>query len=175
MGKQFLTYEQQVFNLTQNKGLIIDDEEKAISVLKSNNYIRLHIYFQQFSENNRFIEGTTLDQILSAYEQDRSLRRLVSYYLETIEIKARSLVGHELGRAYGPDAFYDCSNFKNAVEWEKLIINLRMLQFVMKVMQLKIILEIALMGNQRYGLLWSIYLLEIYHAYLGYVIQEFKH
>jgi len=45
MGKQFLTYEQQVFNLTQNKGLIIDDEEKAISVLKSNNYIRLHIYF----------------------------------------------------------------------------------------------------------------------------------
>lgn len=120
MGKQFLTYEQQVFNLTQNKGLIIDDEEKAISVLKSNNYIRLHIYFQQFSENNRFIEGTTLDQILSAYEQDRSLRRLVSYYLETIEIKARSLVGHELGRAYGPDAFYDCSNFKNAVEWEKL-------------------------------------------------------
>ncbi len=120
MGNQFLTYEQQIFNLKENKGLIIEDEDKAISSLKSNNYIRLHVYFHQFSDNNKFIEGTTFDDILSAYEQDRSLRRLVSYYLEKIEIKARSLVGHELGRAYGPDAFYDCSNFKNAADWEKI-------------------------------------------------------
>jgi abortive infection bacteriophage resistance protein len=121
MTKPFLTQEQQLELLRDARGLIIDDEVIALKVLKSNNYYRLNAYFHQFMEGDKFILGTHLNTILQAYETDRILRRLLVEYLEKIEVKARCQVAHELGNEFGPKAFYDCSNFNNAVEWESII------------------------------------------------------
>jgi abortive infection bacteriophage resistance protein len=120
MPKIFLTLDEQIKLLRDTKGLIIEDVDHAREVLSDNNYYRLNAYFHQFLENDKFLKGTSLDSILKVYETDRCLRRLLLEFLEKIEIKARCGIGYELGREYGPEAFFDVANFKNAVEWENL-------------------------------------------------------
>lgn len=119
MAKDFLTQNQQV-DLLISRGLLINDREMAIQKLQSINYYRFNAYFHQFLNENTFIPGTSFDVILSAYEMDRKLRQIFLEHLEELEIKARCQLSHELGRFFGPLAFYECSNFNNAAVWEEL-------------------------------------------------------
>lgn len=120
MSKNFLTFDQQIELLRDTKGLIVEDIDLALLTLKTNNYYRLNAYFHQFLRNDIFIAGTTFNQILNIYNKDRLIRRAIIKYLEKIEIQARCQIGHELGRAYGPQAFFKCEIFKSAPEWENL-------------------------------------------------------
>ena len=119
MTKSFLTQNQQV-DLLIARGLSINNREIAIQKLQSINYYRFNTYFHQFLKDNTFIPGTTFDNILSAYEKDTILRRTILKHLEEIEVKTRCQLSHELGRRYGPLAFYECSNFSNASVWAEL-------------------------------------------------------
>lgn len=121
MAKKFLTFEQQIELLRDTKGLLIDDIDFARAILGSNNYYRLNAYFHQYLVEDKFVVGTSFNDIVRGYETDQLLRQVLRRYLEKIEIKARCQIGHELGRAYGPNAFFECDHYKNAAEWEKLL------------------------------------------------------
>jgi abortive infection bacteriophage resistance protein len=119
MVKPFRTHEEQI-SLLKSKGLIIKDESSALNILRSTNYYRLNAYFHQFLNDDTFLSGTTFETITEIYDVDRRLRRILSEHLEQIEIKTRCQVAYELAREFGPEIFYEYTNFKDFSQWEAL-------------------------------------------------------
>ena len=96
--KPYLTIDEQIKLLSSDRGLIIDDINKAKEALLNLNYYRLSGYSLTLRKNNKFYKGTHFDDILQIYNFDRDLRVLIFSYLEDIEISLRSHVATELGK-----------------------------------------------------------------------------
>ena len=92
--KQPKTYEEQI-ELFKRRGLIIEDEVSAITVLSKINYYRFSAYTLTFKKNNVFNENTSFDQIYSLYEFDRKLRLELLASLEQIEISFRAKISYK--------------------------------------------------------------------------------
>lgn len=101
-----LTYEQQI-ELLINRGLIVDDKERAIRLLGHISYYRLSAYMLPFKklENNNYLnqfkEGTRWDDVYNLYLFDRKLRLLVFDAIERIEISIRTQITYQLSHKYG--------------------------------------------------------------------------
>jgi abortive infection bacteriophage resistance protein len=97
-----------------DRGLVIDaPAEKQLARI---GYYRLSGYwfpFQDKENDDHFIRGTSLAQIIELYEFDRALRALLFEYAGIIEIQARTLIANHMGIECGtfahiePDNFYD--------------------------------------------------------------------
>lgn len=104
-GKPHLTFEQQVAHLRQ-KGMIIENEAKAISHLSQIGYYRLSAYWHPFkvrspaerADSEKLKEGTRFEHILALYGYDRSLRQLILEGIEIIEVSLRVEVAYRLGQ-----------------------------------------------------------------------------
>lgn len=110
--KQPKTYEEQI-ELFKRRGLIIEDEVSAITVLSKINYYRFSAYTLTFKKNNVFNENTSFDQLYSLYEFDRKLRLELLASLEQIEISFRAKISYYLANKYGSTPHLDVANFKN--------------------------------------------------------------
>ena len=122
--KPFLTYEQQLQVLI-DRGLIINDYDFALKVLKEVNYYRLEGYWYSYycnssKEIHTFYPGTTFEDIWRQYCFDKEIRSLVFKAISAIEIAFRTQFAYELGKAYGPFPFKK-ENFKfgSVAEWKK--------------------------------------------------------
>jgi abortive infection bacteriophage resistance protein len=104
-GKPHLTFGQQVAHLRE-KGMIIDDEARAISCLSQIGYYRLSAYWHPFKVRNaadgaygeRLKEGTRFEYVFALYEYDRALRQLILEGVEIIELSLRVEVAYRLGQ-----------------------------------------------------------------------------
>lgn len=102
-SKPHLTYRQQV-DLLRSRGLVINDRDRAEEMLTRIGYYRLSGYWYPFrvpdgaSRGNRFVAGTTFDQVLALYDMDRRLKLLVLEAVERVEIAMRVQVGYTLGK-----------------------------------------------------------------------------
>lgn len=96
--KPYLTIDEQIKLLSSDRGLIIDDINRAKEALLNLNYYRLSGYSLKLRKNNKFYKGTHFDDILQIYNFDRDLRALIFSYLEDIEISLRSHIATELGK-----------------------------------------------------------------------------
>lgn len=100
--KAFKTYDEQV-DLLIERGMIIDDRDKAIEQLRRVSYYRLSGYaypFRKLSGRTReddFFAGTKLVDVVSLYDFDARLRTATFDALSPVEIGLRALIGHELG------------------------------------------------------------------------------
>ncbi|GHU73094.1 hypothetical protein FACS189450_12190 [Spirochaetia bacterium] len=93
--KPFLTYEQQIRKLRDEKGLAIPDEAHAIDILTQIGYFSLiNGYKTPFKESatGRYKAGTTFEDIENLYYFDEALRELFFKYL-LFARKAGSLCG----------------------------------------------------------------------------------
>lgn len=111
-----LTYYEQV-ELLKSRGLLIPDEERVIRHLSNISYYRLSAYMLPFKEikdgsyTDRFIEGTTWDDVYNLYLFDRKFRLLVFDAIERLEISIRTQIIYQLSHKYGshwqdnPDIF----------------------------------------------------------------------
>lgn len=87
-----LTYQQQIEQL-KGRGLIIDNEQKAIHLLENISYYRLSGYWFPLLADKKahiFKPGTKLQTAFSLYCFDRELRQLVLAELEKIEVAVRA-------------------------------------------------------------------------------------
>lgn len=112
--KPFKTHEEQI-EILKSKGLIID--EKAIDVLKRNNYYFLiNRYKDIFKVPNTkpvlFKEGTTFNEILELYYFDRELRSIILKYIIIIENTIKSILSYEFSKKYGME-YLNKLNFKS--------------------------------------------------------------
>mgnify|MGYP000583106347 CR=1 FL=1 len=94
--------------LLQNRGLIIDDVDKAKEILLDIGYYRLGFYWHHFynSKKEKFIDNITFKDISDLYNFDSELRFLLIQYLTRIEINFRTKV-----------VYYVSNKHKNSPTW----------------------------------------------------------
>ncbi len=109
------TYLEQL-EILKNRGMDVKDEGKAIHILEHHNYYRLSAYrfpFVEKSNPDRYLPGTTFEDLWSLYCFDRGLRQLVNEACKRVEISVRARWAYVLGHAYRPQAYKDPANFRD--------------------------------------------------------------
>ena len=114
--KPALDYAGQLQQL-KDRGLIVEDDAKALHLLENISYFRLSIYWYPMLEAPKslkvFKKGSTFNNVFRLYCFDRELRRIVSGELEKIEIAIRAKMIYILAHNYGPFWFNDRTLFLN--------------------------------------------------------------
>ena len=101
--KTFKTLDEQI-EILKNKGLIINDEEKAKEILFRENYFFVNGYrhlFQRENLDSKFIAGTTFEELYGAFIFDRNIRNIMFKYILIVENNVKSIIGYQLSRKYG--------------------------------------------------------------------------
>lgn len=105
--KPAFTFEEHI-ELLKNRGMIIDDEYRAIRHLSNISYYRLSAYMLSFKEadgngkvTDVFRAGTTWTDIYNLYRFDRKFRLLIFDAIERIEIALRTQLIYQLSHKYG--------------------------------------------------------------------------
>lgn len=104
MPKPFLTYQQQIAKLRDEKGLIIRDEAYAETMLRQNSYFALVTGYKHLFKNKttgKYRDGTSFEDLVALYEFDRGLRELFLRYLCQVERHVRSLISYYFSEKYG--------------------------------------------------------------------------
>lgn len=103
MKKEFKTLNEQI-EILKNKGLIINDEEYAETILLRENYFFLNGYRHLFMKSNvdkRYIEGTTFEEVYSLFLFDRTFRNIIFKNILIIENNIKSIISYQLSLKYG--------------------------------------------------------------------------
>ena len=109
--KNPITFEEQLQKI-KDRGCIVEDEKRAIEILKQINYYRLTAYFLAFKkDDNTYFEGTTFENVYHIYEFDRKLRNILFSALEEIEILMRTQLSYFFSHKYGALGYTDENNF----------------------------------------------------------------
>ncbi len=127
--KEWTSFSQQL-ELLKNRGLIIEDEQKALGYLKTIGYYRFSGYLYSFRQvdaqnsNHKldcFIEGSHFEDVKNLYMFDKKLRQLALDALERIEVALRVNISYTLGH-YSPTAYLDSQYFADNFDHEKWVI-----------------------------------------------------
>lgn len=130
MAKPFLTYEQQIEKLANEKHLQIRNPDFAKDILKDIGYFSLiGGYKTPFIDpmTRVYQNNTTFEDVLALYQFDLALRELVFKNLCKVECKIRQLVSYAFCCRHGEQqsAYLDPANYnnnrKNAADITKLI------------------------------------------------------
>lgn len=102
-SKVFKTIDEQV-EILRAKGLLVEDEQFAKDVLLRENYFFISGYRHLFMNNvkeNRFMPGTTFEELYSMFSFDRNMRNIFFKHILIIENNIKSLISYELSKKYG--------------------------------------------------------------------------
>ncbi len=94
----------------KGKGLVIEDEEKAIAFLGYVSYFRFAAYLWPFKMNDdteRYKPTATFEKAMALYEFDAKLRMLLFSTIQKIEISLRSKIINQFSLAHGAFWFSD--------------------------------------------------------------------
>lgn len=124
MPKPFMTYEQQLTKLKDEKHILIPDEAKAKAKLQEIGYYSLvtgykHIF--RVPGQKIYKNGTSFDEIVSLYEFDEAIRALFLRYLLHIEQHLRSLLSYYFTEKYGESqsAYSNAANYNNIAKHQR--------------------------------------------------------
>ena len=101
--KTFKTLDEQI-EILQNKGLIINNIDKAKEVLFKENYFFISGYrhlFMRSMHDNEFISGTTFDELYATFLFDRHIRNIIFKYILIIENNMKSIISYQMSKKYG--------------------------------------------------------------------------
>ena len=82
--------------LLKERGLIVLDEDQLKYYLRNISYYHLSIYFKFYQSDNKFLDGTTFEDVLRVYTFDNKLRFLLLELLERIEKSFKCRIAYEL-------------------------------------------------------------------------------
>jgi len=125
MNKEFKTISQQL-EILKNKGLIIEDEEKAKDILLKENYFFLNGYrhlFMNSPSDRTYITGSTFNELYSLFLFDRYSRNIFFKNLLIIENRLKSIVSYQLSKKYGyrEKDYLNLKNFTTAPEKKRRV------------------------------------------------------
>ena len=103
MEKIFKTINEQI-DILKDKGLIIEDEDYAKETLLRENYFFIMGYrhlFMKSSKENKFIAGTTFDELYALFTFDRAFRNIIFKNVLVIENQLKSVISYQLSKKYG--------------------------------------------------------------------------
>ena len=85
--KPALTFNQQLDHLINDKGLIVNNYDNALSILKHENYYRLSGYMIDFlDKNDNFIDNISIEDIYNVYKTDKEIRSTLFELINDIEV-----------------------------------------------------------------------------------------
>lgn len=116
------TFDQQLAKM-KSRGLIVDDEDIALSRLHDFNYYRLRGYWLTLEEDDSFIGHASFDDIWEIYKLDQELRRWLWQAIAPIEIKLRTQFAYQFANYCGPDAYLDVSNYLRRDNFNRALAN----------------------------------------------------
>jgi abortive infection bacteriophage resistance protein len=105
-SKPFLPVDEQLERII-DRGLVVEDRERAYRELQAIGYYRLSGYWYSFRlpperdgdvRTSEFAAGATFDEVLEIYRFDERLRVEMLHALSQIEVALRFRVGHLLGK-----------------------------------------------------------------------------
>jgi abortive infection bacteriophage resistance protein len=117
MSKPAYSISDQV-NLLKQRGMIFKNEPLSLSRLKSVNYFRLKVYWQDELIDHflhTFRPGTCFEDILERYDFDRKLRSVLFTGIEQIEIGIRARLINHMSLAYGELWYMDTALFESSL------------------------------------------------------------
>lgn len=111
--KPAMSLDGQIQHLTEHHGLIISDPQVAKDILAKVNYYRLSGYGIGLLDKytDRYISGTTIEDIYALYQFDAELRNALSRIIECVEIRFRTAISYQLAMKYGAECYCDRNNF----------------------------------------------------------------
>ncbi len=112
--KSWISINDQIALLTENKGLKCSDQSELERALVEVGYYRLSAYWFPYkikckSGITTFREGTTFETIICTYEFDRALRQLMFDAVGRIEIYLRSRIAYLASEESGPFCYPDAA------------------------------------------------------------------
>jgi abortive infection bacteriophage resistance protein len=118
--KPFLTYNQQIHKLRDEKGLVIPDEAHAMDILTQVGYFSLvNGYKTPFKDpaTGQYKNGTSFEDIENLYYFDEALRELFFKYLLKVEQKLKSHISYCFSEDHGNsiDAYTSLYNYGHAM------------------------------------------------------------
>ncbi|RLD87693.1 MAG: hypothetical protein DRJ09_09795 [Bacteroidetes bacterium] len=121
-NKPPLTIAQQIRKL-KDRGLIIDDEERAARYLSFISLYRLRAYTYPFQDNvnpdQPFYPGVTFNRVLQTYLFDRKLRLLVFDAIERIEIAFRTQIIYQYSQKHGGNWYENKELYRKSYFYEQ--------------------------------------------------------
>lgn len=117
--KKSLTAEEQV-ELLIERGLVVNNKELAVNIIKRNGYYHLSSYMRVFQtgDEHLFIPETSFSQVISLYNFDKELRHITFNAIEKIEIAYRTAISNVMCKTFNSHWFFDDSAYSS-----KTIIN----------------------------------------------------
>ena len=103
MEKTFKTLEEQI-EILKDKGLVINDIERAKSILLRENYFFLTGYrflFIKSMQDRRFNEGTTFEELYAMFLFDRQLRNILFKNILVFENNLKSITAYVMSKNHG--------------------------------------------------------------------------
>lgn len=102
-NKIFKTLDEQI-EILKSKGLIIEDYDRTKEILFRENYFFIsgyrHLFMRSIKEN-RFIDGTTFEELYATFVFDRKIRNIMFRYILIIENNLKSIISYQLSKKYG--------------------------------------------------------------------------
>lgn len=137
MEKIFKTVHEQI-KLLKSRQLKIENINSALKILENNNYYYLingykNLFIDFSSNTEKYIDGTTIEEIYDLYEFDRKIRIIFLEYILLIERKIDTYIAYEFSKEHGYKDYLIPDNFdynkKNKKIVDKLLkdINLEIL------------------------------------------------
>lgn len=105
-----------IISLLNSRGLVINDEDKAVECLRRISYFRLANYFYPMEKDKLhhiFKPNSKFENAIDLYQFDRDLRLLLFSAVQTLEIGLRTKMIHHISLKYGAFWFTDASLFQN--------------------------------------------------------------
>ena len=117
MNKEFKTIEEQI-DILKERNLIIN-EEKAKEIFRGNNYYYLingykDLFLDKNSEEEKYIEGATLEEIFALYKFDSEIRSDFLKYILKIERRMDTYIAYEFSKQYGQQNYLVGTSFNNS-------------------------------------------------------------
>lgn len=101
--KIFKNLDEQV-EILESKGLIIKNVEEAKEILFRENYFFVSGYrhlFMRHNDKDRFIPGTTFDELYGMFIFDRRIRNIMFKYILIVENNIKSIISYQMSKRYG--------------------------------------------------------------------------
>lgn len=121
--KQLISFEEQIA-LLKSRGLIFNDEAKALHLLQNISYYRLSGYWYPLLANKQthlFKLGATFETAFEIYKFDSELRKLIMAELEKIEVAVRTQIVYTLSQQHDGYWFTNATNFTNPEKHRKIV------------------------------------------------------
>lgn len=109
-----LTFKEQITKFKEDHKLEIEDEAKALEILKKTNYYRLSGYglgLTEYDNKEHYKDSISFDYLFNLYCFDSQFKSILMSGIEQLEIELRTQIAYRLSTEYEADALYHEENF----------------------------------------------------------------